>query len=40
MREVERQAAAIAYANDFHVMALAMFAAIPLALMIRVKRAN
>jgi DHA2 family multidrug resistance protein len=40
MREVERQAAAIAYANDFHIMALAMFAAIPLALMIRVKRAK
>ncbi len=37
MREIGRQAAAIAYANDFHIMALAMFAAIPLAMLIRVK---
>ena len=37
MGEVSRQAAAIAYANDFHIMALAMFVAIPLALMIKVK---
>jgi DHA2 family multidrug resistance protein len=35
--EVGRQAAAIAYANDFYLMAWAMFAAIPLALMIKVK---
>lgn len=38
MGEVARQAAAIAYANDFHVMAVAMVVAIPLALMIRVTR--
>jgi DHA2 family multidrug resistance protein len=38
MGEVARQAAAIAYANDFHVMAVAMVVAIPLALMIRVAR--
>jgi DHA2 family multidrug resistance protein len=37
MSEISRQAAAIAYANDFRVMAFAMFAAIPLALLIRVK---
>jgi DHA2 family multidrug resistance protein len=37
MSEISRQAAAIAYANDFRFMAFAMFAAIPLALLIRVK---
>jgi DHA2 family multidrug resistance protein len=37
MSEISRQAAAIAYASDFRVMAFAMFAAIPLALLIRVK---
>jgi hypothetical protein len=40
MNEISRQAAAIAYANDFRIMAVAMFAAIPLALLIRVKSKN
>jgi DHA2 family multidrug resistance protein len=40
MSEISRQAAAIAYANDFRMMGLVMFAAIPLALLIRVKAKN
>jgi DHA2 family multidrug resistance protein len=36
--EIDRQAAAISYSNDFHIMAMTVFLAIPLALMIRVRR--
>lgn len=38
MREIARQAAAVAYSNDFLAMAVAMLVAVPLALLVRVRR--
>ena len=38
-REIDRQAAMIAYVNDFHLMTLLAFGALPLILLARRQRA-
>jgi MFS transporter, DHA2 family, multidrug resistance protein len=40
MGEIERQAAAIAYSNDFHVLALATIVVLPLVWLLRPPRSK